>query len=371
MQGFNMGRYVPPELEGTISANKLAGKHALGSRANKLKDGILTVRFEMPFAIWCTHCPPETLIGQGVRFNAEKKRVGHYHSTPIYSFRMRHPACGGWIEIRTDPQNTEYVVTEGAQKRDYGEWKEDRDELGNPTILTEEERERRRNDAFAMLEGKVQDKVQARTDADRIKELKAYRNKSWEDPYTQNQKLRALFRPGRKLRQQKAAETEQLRDRLGLGMDLLDETEDDAKRAKFVEFGGLNVGEDADVEAAKKPLFKGTGSKPTNKSGAAKSRNGTPDAPTLLAATIRGNTRAAMDPFLTDRTVASKGHTIAGLKRKRPSSEDEPPARKADDTGHENDTNRNSDTNDMNNETTKPISDEQTIALVTYNSDDD
>src|SRR2546430_5721630 len=98
---LDMGRYVPPEYEGTTSANKLAGKHALGARARKSSQGILTVRFEMPFAIWCTTCPQPTIIGQGVRFNAEKKKVGAYYSTPIYSFRMKHSICGGWIEIQT------------------------------------------------------------------------------------------------------------------------------------------------------------------------------------------------------------------------------------------------------------------------------
>ena len=60
MQGFNMGRYVPPDLEGTTTLNRAASKpHALGSRARKLKtEGILTVRFECPFAIWCTTCHP-------------------------------------------------------------------------------------------------------------------------------------------------------------------------------------------------------------------------------------------------------------------------------------------------------------------------
>ncbi|RHZ47689.1 uncharacterized protein CDV56_100019, partial [Aspergillus thermomutatus] len=108
MQGFNMGRYVPPDQEGLTTGNKLAGKHPLGARARHLRtSGALVVRFEMPFAVWCTTCKPhETLIGQGVRFNAEKKKVGNYYSTPIYSFRMKHGACGGWIEIRTDPANT-------------------------------------------------------------------------------------------------------------------------------------------------------------------------------------------------------------------------------------------------------------------------
>ncbi len=42
-----MGRYVPPDLEGTVSFNQASGKgHALGNRARKLQtEGILTVRF--------------------------------------------------------------------------------------------------------------------------------------------------------------------------------------------------------------------------------------------------------------------------------------------------------------------------------------
>lgn len=53
--------------------------------------GILTIRFELPFAIWCTSCRHPTLIAQGVRFNAEKSRVGSYHSTPILRFTFTHP----------------------------------------------------------------------------------------------------------------------------------------------------------------------------------------------------------------------------------------------------------------------------------------
>ena len=75
MQGFNMGRYYPPpEDDASPSFNK---SHPLGQRARKRRsEGILTVRFEMPFAIWCCTCPKPTIIGLGVRFNAEKKKVG-------------------------------------------------------------------------------------------------------------------------------------------------------------------------------------------------------------------------------------------------------------------------------------------------------
>ncbi|KAK2772807.1 hypothetical protein FQN53_004444, partial [Emmonsiellopsis sp. PD_33] len=75
-----MGRYIPPDLEGHTTPNTLHSKHPLGSRARHLHTtGELTVRFEMPFAIWCATCAPTSdtaLIGQGVRFNALKKRVG-------------------------------------------------------------------------------------------------------------------------------------------------------------------------------------------------------------------------------------------------------------------------------------------------------
>lgn len=47
------------------------GQHPLRERAKKLGEGILIIRFEMPFNVWCGKC--NHLIGKGVRFNAEKK----------------------------------------------------------------------------------------------------------------------------------------------------------------------------------------------------------------------------------------------------------------------------------------------------------
>ena len=40
----------------------------------------------------------------GVRYNAEKKKIGNYYSTPIYSFRCKCHLCSGWFEIQTDPK---------------------------------------------------------------------------------------------------------------------------------------------------------------------------------------------------------------------------------------------------------------------------
>lgn len=311
-----MGRYVPPEHEGVISGNKLHGKHALGSRANKISQGILTVRFEMPYPIWCTTCPKPTIIGQGVRFNAEKKKVGNYHSTPIFSFRMKHVSCGGWIEIRTDPKNTAYVVTEGARKRDTGE---DKVEEGDIKILTQEEREELRNNAFAALEGKVADKMQLEQSKERLEELQDLSEQRWEDPYEQNRRLRKSFREGRKAREKDAVATATLQDKMSLGLDILPENENDARRAGFVEFGAVDHNK-AVTRAISKPLFGNkevvaSKPKPTKHSRKRRAEDLAKKKTADIVAEITSNTKAAMDPFLATKSASKP--LLSGIKRKR------------------------------------------------------
>ncbi|CAD6581006.1 MAG: hypothetical protein ASARMPREDX12_000338 [Alectoria sarmentosa] len=317
MQGFNMGRYVPPEHEGTTSANKLAGKHALGSRAHKAGQGILTVRFEMPFPIWCTTCPKPTIIGQGVRFNAEKKKVGNYHTTPIFSFRMKHVACGGWLEIRTDPKNTAYVVTDGAKKRDTGE---DKVQEGEIRITTEEERARLEGDAFARLEGKVDDKRRTVSDKSRIEELYSSKERDWDDPGEANRRLRKAFRVGRKEREKNGKIAEALKDRMSLGMDLLEETEEDRRRAALVDFGEFG-GEGAIVKAKSRPLFADTRTSDKSLAKKIKTTKSASEAEKRresLRKELANNTRAVLDPFLSmDKSSVQALGGVSLIKRKR------------------------------------------------------
>lgn len=91
------------------------GQHPLRERAKKLDQGILVIRFEMPFNVWCNGCGH--LIGKGVRFNAEKKAIGNYYSTKIWSFSMTSPCCQEHIEVQTDPKNHEYNVVTGARRK--------------------------------------------------------------------------------------------------------------------------------------------------------------------------------------------------------------------------------------------------------------
>ena len=228
---------------------------------------------------------------------------------------MKHVACGGWIEIRTDPKNTAYVVTEGAKKRDTGE---DKHHEGEIIIRTDEERERLQNDAFAALEGKVEDKRQTLTDKSRIEELQRAKEKNWKDPYAASKRLRRAFRADRKVREKKDWVTEALKERMSLGMDLLEENEDDRRRAGFVEFGAVDA-QSAVAKATSRPLFAGAG-KPIEaavKKNKETKTKATADAEykrEKLRQELSNNTRAVVDPFL---SLEKPPTSSLGVKRKK------------------------------------------------------
>ncbi|KAJ4350443.1 Protein saf4 [Didymosphaeria variabile] len=302
MQGFNMGRYYPPDASNAPTFNT---SNPLGSRAKK--GGALVVRFELPFAVWCSHCTPPAIVGQGVRFNAEKKKAGNYYSTPIWSFRMKHTACGGWWEIRTDPKNAEGRNGGITEKRSRG---------GEMKFLSEEEREKRRTDAFARFEGKVEEKGEQRGHAERIEELYD-KAEVWRDPYDVNAKLRREFREKRRGWKKEDRLKEGMQEKFSFGYEIADGTETDDMRAKLVDFGASTL-DDGVEEAVRKPLFTSvkaamteTVSKKKLKSeiAAEKSRQN-------LQQSLAGNTRASIDPFLSAEAKSSTKLSL-GIKRKR------------------------------------------------------
>lgn len=230
---------------------------------------------------------------------------------------MKHNVCGGWIEIRTDPKNTAYVVTEGAKKRDTGD---DKELDGDIRIRTEEERERLRNDAFAALEVKVDDRKQTVISKSRIEELQLAKDKNWDDPYAASKNLRRAFRADRKTRQKQEALSDDLKDRMSLGIDLLEETEDDRRRAGFVEFGNFG-GETAILKAKSKPLFAQTIPAPLKlpkQNTKLKKVAERQQKQERIRKELGENTRAALDPFLSvDKTSSLFGSVIPAIKWKK------------------------------------------------------
>lgn len=309
-----MGRYYPPDAE---NAPRFNTSHPLGHRAKGINQGILTVRFELPFAVWCDHCNPPAIVGQGVRFNAEKKKAGNYYSTPIWSFRMKHTACGGWWEILTDPKNAEYVVVEGARRRDYGKPEQGEGELA---FLTEEERERRRNDAFANLEGKMDEKGKETKQRDRIEELYEAAE-VWRDPYEVNARLRKDFRAQRKLLEKEEKYKEGMQDKFSLGLEIADETDTDRVRASLIDFEDVDTSDRRVDEVVRRPLFESRETNKAAESGAKvkklKSEVRAEQSRQRLQQTLVSNTRAAIDPFLSKGPSTKSKLNLGILKRKR------------------------------------------------------
>lgn len=91
-----VNKYYPPDYDPRKGGlNKFLGTHALRERANKIHLGILIIRFEMPYNIWCEGC--KNHIGMGVRYNAEKKKVT-YPNFEVLSFckQCLFVQCLGW-----------------------------------------------------------------------------------------------------------------------------------------------------------------------------------------------------------------------------------------------------------------------------------
>src|ERR1700737_1581742 len=241
MQPFN--KYYPPDYDGKSNINKMAGTHALGRRAHKLGEGILIVRFELPFNIWCSSC--NNHIGQGVRFNAEKKRAGNYYSTPIWSFRMKCHLCSAWFEIKTDPEHTRYIIVDGA-KRQADEYDTTDQGVAQPKgmgclrvwLIIDVLETKKMEDPFYRLEKDEEDKLKASEQQEIIKDLYQKSDKQWSDPWTVSKKLRKTFREEKKVRKAKSILTEDIRNRNGLHIELLPESEEDILKAKMIEYDG-------------------------------------------------------------------------------------------------------------------------------------
>ncbi|KAI0270161.1 CWC16 protein [Russula aff. rugulosa BPL654] len=215
---------LPPDYDDAKhkSLNAYRGKHALGDRARKIDQGILITRFELPFNIWCGTCNAH--IGMGVRYNAEKKKIGMYYSTPIFSFRCKCHLCSGWFEIQTDPQNTRYVVVSGARKKEE-DW--DPAENGGFAVIDTDSKIEP-VDPLAALEKTTDAQAHAtKVQAPRLEQLEDLSAHYNEDPYTHSRRVRKRFRAEKKVEQARVEADKSLKEKYGLPTELALERADD------------------------------------------------------------------------------------------------------------------------------------------------
>ncbi|KAG8213209.1 CWC16 protein [Butyriboletus roseoflavus] len=182
----------------------------------------------------------------GVRYNAEKKKVGSYYSTPIYSFRCKCHLCDGWFEIQTDPKNTRYVVVSGARQKDE-EWNPEenggfaihgtRDTFCPPCRVSEAraivdtDGNAGPADPLAALEKSTtaQDHVN-KVQIPRLESLQEVSDRYNSDPYALSSLVRKRFRAEKKIDAAKRAADDQLKGRYGLPETLQLAAEDDESK---------------------------------------------------------------------------------------------------------------------------------------------
>lgn len=307
--------------------------------------------------------------------------MGNYHSTPIFSFRMKHTACGGSIEIQTDPKNTAYVVTDGARKRDTGVEEEGGSMVGKEIkVRMPGEGDGGENDAFAKMEGKVEDKKRVLSESSRVLELQERQSRAWEDPYEQSKRLRRTFRVERKGREKNEKITEGLKDKMSLGIDIVEETEEDRLHAGLVDFGNPGTTSREGLSRSK-PMFKPKRSQEHRDAGSTKHKDHRKrstkakklaDIAAERKATLReqlsGNTRAIIDPFLSHQKVWKPD---IAKRRKVEKAISTPGSGSAnDDTGNDNESNEITKTGKMSEGKGAPSGNGDT-ALVVYGSDSD
>ncbi|KAJ9601551.1 hypothetical protein L9F63_000294 [Diploptera punctata] len=182
--------YYPPDYDPRKGGlNKFMGTHSLRERARKIHDGILIIRFELPFNVWCNGCGNH--IGMGVRYNAEKRKIGNYFTVPIWSFRMKCHLCENYFEIKTEPKTHEYIIISGARRQE-NRW----DPKQNEQILLEDKNLPRKlflNPMFK-LEHELEDKKQAQSKKSVLGMVAERCKIHWMNDYAANCALRKIFR---------------------------------------------------------------------------------------------------------------------------------------------------------------------------------
>ncbi|KAJ3613997.1 hypothetical protein NHX12_017574 [Muraenolepis orangiensis] len=225
-------KYYPPDFDPAKhgSLNGYHNTHALRERARKLSQGILIIRFEMPYNIWCDGC--KNHIGMGVRYNAEKKKVGNYYTTPIYRFRMKCHLCVNHIEMQTDPATCDYVIVSGAARKEE-RW----DMEDNEQILTTErsEKEKLETDPMYKLDHGGKDQEKLRKALPSLAEIQDHQE-GWKDDFQLNSTLRRSFRTEKKERVDQEVKDDAVRKRTNLSIPLLPEKEEDKRLASLLTY---------------------------------------------------------------------------------------------------------------------------------------
>ncbi|KAI3847425.1 hypothetical protein MKW98_032751 [Papaver atlanticum] len=122
-------------------------------RNPKPKNQQITVRMMLPMSVRCKTCG--NYIYKGTKFNSRKEdAVGEkYLGIQIFRFYFKCTRCSAELTMKTDPQNSDYVVESGAT-RNFEPWRAEDEEADNDRKKREQEE---MGDSMKSLENRTLD----------------------------------------------------------------------------------------------------------------------------------------------------------------------------------------------------------------------
>ncbi|KAD3066734.1 hypothetical protein E3N88_34614 [Mikania micrantha] len=157
-----LNKYYPPDFD-----------PAKIPRRRMPKNQQIKVRMMLPMSIRCSTCG--NYIYKGTKFNSRKEDVigETYLGIQIFRFYFKCTKCSAEITMKTDPQNSDYVVESGAA-RNFEPWRAE-DEVGE-----EEQRKREAEemgDAMKSLENRTLDSKREMDILSALDEMKSMKSR--------------------------------------------------------------------------------------------------------------------------------------------------------------------------------------------------
>lgn len=137
-----LNKYYPPDFD----PSKLP-------RVRRPKNQQMKIRMMLPMSIRCNTCG--NYIYKGTKFNSRKEDVigETYLGIQIFRFYFKCTKCSAEIAMKTDPQNSDYVVESGAT-RNFEPWRAEDEEADKERQKRESEE---MGDAMKSLENRTLD----------------------------------------------------------------------------------------------------------------------------------------------------------------------------------------------------------------------
>ncbi|KAL6201944.1 hypothetical protein ACLB2K_025656 [Fragaria x ananassa] len=137
-----LNKYYPPDFD----PSKLP-------RVRRPKNQQIKVRMMLPMSIRCNTCG--NYIYKGTKFNSRKEDVvgETYLGIQIFRFYFKCTRCSAELAMKTDPQNSDYVVEAGAT-RNFEPWRNEDEEADKEKQKRESEE---MGDAMKSLENRTLD----------------------------------------------------------------------------------------------------------------------------------------------------------------------------------------------------------------------